>query len=54
MRLDLNDQASIADWYRVAPSRHAPLLRHWLRSEMHAAFWQAIAASRELVKNGAA
>ncbi len=50
MRLDLNDPASIAAWYRIAPQRHAPIMRHWLRSKLHAAFWPAIAASRELVK----
>ncbi len=50
MKLDLNDPASIAAWYAVAPQRHAPILRHWLRSKLHAAFWPAIAASRELVK----
>lgn len=54
MRLDLKDPQSIADWYMIAPQRHAAMLRYWLRSEMHRAFWQAIAASRELVKNGAA
>lgn len=50
MRLDLSDPQSIAAWYKVAPQRHAPILRHWLRSEMHRAFWPAIVASRELVK----
>lgn len=49
MKLDLNDPASIAAWYRIAPQRHAPILRHWLRSPMHAAFRQAIEAARDLV-----
>lgn len=50
MRLDLTDPASIAAWYRIAPQRHAPILRLWLRNEMFAAFWPAIASSREMVK----
>lgn len=50
MTLNLNDPQSVADWYRVAPKRHAAMLRHWLRCEMFRAFWPAIAASRELVK----
>ena len=50
MRLNLSDPQSICEWYKVAPNRYAPLLRHWLRSKLHAAFWPAIAASREMVK----
>lgn len=50
MKLDLNDPQSIALWYRVAPQRHAALLRFWLRKEAYAPFWAAIAASRELVR----
>lgn len=50
MKVNLNDPASIAAWYRVSPQRHAALLRLWLRKELFAAFWPAIAASRELVK----
>ena len=49
MRLDLKDPQSIADWYRIAPQRHAAILRYWLRSPMHAAFRQAIEAARDLV-----
>lgn len=48
--LNMLDPASIAAWYRVAPKRHGPMLRLWLRSPMWAEFWPAIAASRELVK----
>lgn len=50
MKLNLTDPASIAAWYRIAPKRHAAMLRHWLRCEMFRAFWPAIVASRELVK----
>jgi hypothetical protein len=50
MTLNLNDPQSICDWYRVAPQRHAAMLRHWLRCEMFRDFWPAIVASRELVK----
>ena len=50
MTLNLNDPASIATWYRIAPQRHAAMLRHWLRCEMFRQFWPAIVASRELVK----
>lgn len=50
MRLDMNDPASIAAWYRVAPKRHAEFLRWALRQDAYAPFWPAIAASRELVK----
>lgn len=42
MTLDLRDPQSIAMWFKVAPKRHAPILRHWLRSKLHAAFWPAI------------
>jgi hypothetical protein len=50
MKLDLTDPASIAAWYRVAPQRHAAMLRLWLRKEAFSQFWPAISASRELVK----
>lgn len=50
MRLNLNDPKSIADWYKLAPARHAGYLRLWLKSEMFAEFRTAIKASRELIK----
>jgi hypothetical protein len=50
MRLDLTDPASVADWYRIAPKRHAAMLRHWLASQFYAEFHSAIVASRELIK----
>lgn len=50
MTLDLNDPASIAEWYRINPPRHAEFLRHCLRSKTWQRFWPAIAASRELVR----
>ena len=50
MTLNLRDPQSIAVWYRVAPKRHAAMLRLWLRNELFAQFWPAIVASRELVK----
>lgn len=50
MTLNLNDPQSVADWYRVAPARHAAFLRWALRQESHRAFWPAIEASRELVR----
>lgn len=50
MKLDLRDPQSIATWFKVAPKRHAAMLRLWLRSEMFRDFWPAIVASRELVK----
>jgi len=50
MTLDLSDPQSIAQWFRINPPRHAEYLRYCLRSEAHAHFHEAIAASRELVK----
>ena len=50
MTLDMNDPQSIATWFRVNPQRHAELLRRWLRNDLYARFWPAIAASRELVR----
>lgn len=50
MTLNLNDPASIAAWYRVAPARHAAFLRWALRQDSYAPFRAAIKASRELVK----
>lgn len=50
VKLDLNDPASVAAWYRIAPQRHGQILRHWLRCEMFRDFWPAIVASRELVR----
>jgi hypothetical protein len=50
MQLNLKDPHSIAAWFKVAPRRHGPLLRHWLRCESFRDFWPAIEASRELVR----
>lgn len=50
MTLNLNDPASIAAWYRVAPQRHAAFLRWALQQDSHRAFWPAIVASREMVR----
>lgn len=50
MRVDMLDPASIAEWYRIAPKRHAMYLRHWLQSEFYAEWHAAIVASRGLIK----
>jgi hypothetical protein len=44
----MTDPQSIANWYRVNPRAHGPMLRHWLR--VWPQFGASIAASREFVK----
>jgi hypothetical protein len=47
MNINLTDPQSIAAWFRVAPARHGPMLRHWLKAWPE--FAPGIEAARELI-----
>jgi hypothetical protein len=50
VRLNLNDPASICAWFHVNPSRHGPMLKHWLTVPMFEQFRPAIVAARGMVR----